>query len=67
MTFADIEISNRLEKINHVLFKIEKLVDWEAINKLLEQTDYRNSSYYDRNCYNPMRTKVMTIKATEIF
>ena len=55
MTFADIEISNRLEKIDHVLFKIEKLVDWEAINKLLEQTDYRNSSYYGRDCYDPTK------------
>jgi hypothetical protein len=25
MTFADIEISNRLEKIDHALFKIEKM------------------------------------------
>ena len=53
MTFADIEISNRLEKIDHALFKIEKIVDWEAINKLLVQTDYRNISYYGRDCYDP--------------
>ena len=37
MTFADIEISNRLEKIDHALFKIEKM---RALN---QKTDNKYS------------------------
>jgi len=53
ITFADAEIKMRLLKSNHTLFRIEKIVDWNSINKILLETDYRLHNNSGRDNYDP--------------
>jgi IS5 family transposase len=54
MTFADIEAEARLNNVDHVLLKIDKIIDWEAFNQVLSPTDYRKNNKYGPDSYDPL-------------
>jgi IS5 family transposase len=53
-TFADLTLDERLKGVDHILIKIEKLIDWSRIEKILSKTDYREISSTGRDSYSPM-------------
>jgi len=54
LTFADLAAFERIDKANHILKDIKVMVDWERISNILSITDYRNESYWGRDCYSPL-------------
>ena len=53
-TFADSEIAKKLDRYkDHVLMKIDKMVDWCSFDKILSKVDSRNTNPSGRDCYNP--------------
>jgi IS5 family transposase len=55
-TFGDLAVSKKLKKVRkaNVLYKILKLVNWERIRSILSIVDFRNTSHYGRDCYDPL-------------
>jgi IS5 family transposase len=52
-SFSDISLNKRINNLDHVLFKIDRLIDWKPIDAILSITDYRNSKQAGRDCYSP--------------
>ena len=52
MTFADIEISNRLEKIDHVLFISEGEIILDTEKSKLDLENYKLEDYYVKEYLN---------------
>ena len=53
LSFTDLEIIKKIEGMDHILLKIDKIVDWSRINRILSSLDFRNISHYGRDCYSP--------------
>jgi IS5 family transposase len=63
MTIGDTEVNNRLRNTEHVLFEIDKIVEWKSINQILSKTDYRLKNKTGRDNYEPLRMfKILIIK-----
>jgi len=52
-SFTDLEIIKKIKSMDHILLKIDKIIDWCEINKILSPIDFRNTSHYGRDCYSP--------------
>jgi IS5 family transposase len=52
ITLADQEIQNRISKHKHFLNDIEKVIDWNRINKVLSKAEIRRQSVAGRDSYS---------------
>jgi IS5 family transposase len=53
-TFADFDAEKRIEEIEHVLKEIDRITDWNRIDKIVSVCDFRNSSHYGRDSFAPL-------------
>lgn len=53
-TFADYEVTQKIVNSNHMLVKVDKVIDWSRIEAILVKTDYRRAGQPGRDCYSPM-------------
>ena len=53
-TIADYENDKRISGVDHILFKIEKVIDWSRIKKIIDPTDYRHTNTTGPDGFSPM-------------
>jgi len=53
-TIADYENEKRIEGVDHILFKIDRIVNWSRIKKIIDPTDYRYSNTTGPDGFSPM-------------
>ena len=69
-TFADLAVEKKLKKVRkaNVLVRIHKLVNWDRLKTILSNVDFRNTSHYGRDCYDPLKMfKVLFLQALYSF
>jgi IS5 family transposase len=56
VSFGDVAVSNKLKRIRNanVLVRIHKLVNWGRLKTILSSVDFRNSSHFGRDNYDPL-------------
>jgi IS5 family transposase len=55
-SFGDVAVASKIKRMrkSNVLAQIYTLIDWDRIQKILSSIDFRNSSHFGRDNYDPL-------------